>query len=150
MARIAEANKNKNISAFELLEKVITSANRLGPNEYLYADVSIENFMTKKGNGQWSIPNPVDPKENFADKWHENDNAKAKAFFKWIKMLETDLLVPLKNRDTVAAFKTLQESLGAQIIKNIYIEKNFTTTAPTINIQQKSELTTQPKPWRTK
>lgn len=43
-------------------------------------------------DGTWKIPNPVNRHENFADKWHLDDDARAKAFFRWISWLKQDIL----------------------------------------------------------
>lgn len=41
-------------------------------------------------NGEWWIPNPVNPSENFADKWNEEPQ-KASLFFRWLSQVEADL-----------------------------------------------------------
>jgi len=41
-------------------------------------------------NGGWSIPNPINPKENFADKWNEHPQ-RANRFFEWLAQVEADL-----------------------------------------------------------
>jgi cyclic GMP-AMP synthase DncV-like protein len=43
-------------------------------------------------DGKWDIGNPVNMGENFADRWHENNGARAKAFFEWTEWLTTDLI----------------------------------------------------------
>jgi len=48
-------------------------------------------LITRTGDGKWHIPNPADPSENFADKWHEDNHARAKAFFKWVQQLANDI-----------------------------------------------------------
>lgn len=47
-------------------------------------------LFIKFENGQFRIENPVDPRENFADKWNENP-LKAKAFYSWLKTAKDDL-----------------------------------------------------------
>lgn len=42
-----------------------------------------------KRNGVWWVGNPVNPLENFADKWQEHPR-KAKLFFEWLEVLETE------------------------------------------------------------
>jgi len=57
-------------------------------------------LIKRTTNGRWRIDNPVNPGEkgeNFADRWHENDHAKAKAFFNWVKWLKTDMGDLLKS-----------------------------------------------------
>lgn len=62
----------------------------------------------RKDNGEWVIPNPVNPGENFADKWHEDSNARAKAFFQWVHHLRDDVLGlldgPYKEDELVERF----------------------------------------------
>jgi hypothetical protein len=43
--------------------------------------IQAEVNIRVKDDGHWNIPNPVDPRENFADRWHENNNAKQSLSF---------------------------------------------------------------------
>ncbi|MDR2706883.1 MAG: nucleotidyltransferase [Planctomycetaceae bacterium] len=45
------------------------------------------NRLIYRENRVWYINNPVNPQENFADRWHNDNNAKAKAFFNWVDSL---------------------------------------------------------------
>lgn len=47
-------------------------------------------LFIKFENGKYRIENPVDPRENFADKWNENP-LKAEAFYNWLKTAKADL-----------------------------------------------------------
>ena len=38
-------------------------------------------LIQRKPDGKWYIGNPVNPEENFADRWHEDNHARARAFF---------------------------------------------------------------------
>lgn len=51
----------------------------------------VSNGLIQKVNGEWKIQNPV-ADENLADRWHEDNNKKAKAFFQWITWLEKDVV----------------------------------------------------------
>lgn len=51
----------------------------------------VSNGLIQKANGEWKIQNPV-ADENLADRWHEENNKKAKAFFQWINWLEKDMV----------------------------------------------------------
>ena len=42
-------------------------------------------------NDEWVIKNPVNPNENFADRWNEPDSRKADAFFQWINWVQEDM-----------------------------------------------------------
>jgi hypothetical protein len=48
-------------------------------------------LITRNARGEWEILNPVNGGENFADRWHEDDHARAKAFFQWVKWLSSDI-----------------------------------------------------------
>lgn len=47
-------------------------------------------FIKMKGNGIYWIENPVNPQENFADKWEEHPQKKEN-FFKWLCRLKHDI-----------------------------------------------------------
>jgi len=47
-------------------------------------------LITRRADGTWNIPNPTNYGENFADKWHEDNHARAKAFFKWVTWVKDD------------------------------------------------------------
>lgn len=42
-------------------------------------------------NGKWWIPNPVNPAENFADRWNEPGSKRAETFHQWIIWAKEDL-----------------------------------------------------------
>jgi hypothetical protein len=56
--------------------------------------------MWEEGEYKWYIGNPVNPRENFADRWHENDHAKAKAFFQWVAWVRADL-INIRGQQTI-------------------------------------------------
>jgi hypothetical protein len=65
------------------------------------AFVDNQQIITRRwenGECKWYIGNPVNPLENFADRWHENDQAKAKAFFQWVAWIQADLISILGQR----------------------------------------------------
>jgi hypothetical protein len=62
----------------------------------LNEELEFSNPLIKKEKGIWYIKNPV-ADENLADRWHEKNNRKARAFFKWIKWLEIDFSDIEKN-----------------------------------------------------
>ena len=50
--------------------------------EYTLATMGL---IQRRPDGTWYIGNPVNPDENFADRWHEDNNARARAFFAWVE-----------------------------------------------------------------
>jgi hypothetical protein len=59
-------------------------------------------------DGYFYIPNPVNPKENFADRWNE-DRERAKHFLTWVRRLEADLALWM---GTEGGLYRLSESMG--------------------------------------
>lgn len=47
-------------------------------------------MFIKYEDGQYRIENPVDPRDNFADKWNKNPR-KAEAFYEWLEIAKADL-----------------------------------------------------------
>ena len=80
--------------------------------------------FVKKRDGIWWVANPVNPQENFADKWAENPN-KMYVFFSWLGMVEREaqqlltdegwseigrfLELNFGNRDAQSVMKSLAE-----------------------------------------
>ncbi|MDF4880345.1 nucleotidyltransferase [Vibrio parahaemolyticus] len=83
---------------FDTLRNLITrleqQANQLN-TQFIYNQAyanSLYSLITRTQDGKWIISNPTNPGENFADRWHEDDHARAKAFFQWIGWLRDDLI----------------------------------------------------------
>jgi hypothetical protein len=63
-------------------------------------------------NGKWTIPNPVNPGENFADRWNDEGSRRADAFFGWIDWLREDLDDLLNINAAVQLERLLRKSFG--------------------------------------
>lgn len=64
-------------------------------NSFVFNDYYARNtytLITRTADGNWLIPNPTNPEENFADRWHEDNNARANAFFQWVTWLRNDFV----------------------------------------------------------
>jgi len=61
----------------------------------------VNTHLIQKRNGEWYIPNPVDPAENFADRWNVPGSKGPNAFFQWVEWVKQDLAVAL-GYDSVA------------------------------------------------
>ena len=59
-------------------------------NEYYARNTYTQ--ITRTSDGKWVIQNPTNPGENFADRWHEDYNARANAFFQWVAWLREDFI----------------------------------------------------------
>lgn len=102
-SQIVKNEQCRVLDTFTLLNFIVTKLSE-------YADLiangnskmsTIQNAIIKRNftENRWYIPNPINPAENFADRWHENNNQKAKAFFDWIKWVQADLVEVLNDPD---------------------------------------------------
>ncbi|MGB6127757.1 MAG: hypothetical protein WBG30_03315 [Psychrilyobacter sp.] len=73
---------------------------------------NMKTYIIKTGN-EYQITNPVNPVENFADKWNNNDDL-AIAFRNWIKLAHQDIIDIINGEDNI--FENIE-------IKDKYIEK---------------------------
>ena len=51
---------------------------------------TMENYITKDSDDNYVITNPVNPEENFADKWPSHPKRKEN-FFKWLRQIKSDV-----------------------------------------------------------
>jgi hypothetical protein len=66
-------------------------------------------------SGRWWVANPVEPEENFADKWNESPDRREN-FLRWIRKVQTDFS-ELGNRHTLnEAVDAMSPWIGGQIM----------------------------------
>lgn len=67
--------------------------------------------ITRAVDGKWYIPNPTNYGENFADKWHEEEDgipdARAQAFFQWVAWAKEDFINTADRLDEEYYIKSL-------------------------------------------
>jgi hypothetical protein len=101
-------------------------------------------------NGHYIIFNPVDPRENFADKWKNNQD-KSRRFFEWLDKARNDFSNFVKTEDVEILFESAQPILGEQLIKKSFnnYKEEFSksvglvpanTVTHTINLPQRQKL----------
>lgn len=110
-------------SVLRFIVETLAQHAALVDNRVLMEDVGRMQLIRRVGN-TWYIPNPVNPHnpgdpadkgENFADRWHEDNHAKAKAFFQWAGWLRDDLDSLLNSNDIAGMEGTLTEAFGDTI-----------------------------------
>ena len=85
--------------------------NQLDLMESLTAVIkSMPRFITQK-DGRYIVQNPVEPDENFADKWNEKPTLR-KAFMGWMERAERDFNA-LPNKTPAEAARLLMPMLGS-------------------------------------
>lgn len=75
------------------------------------------NFIEKR-NDKWWVPNPVDPDENFADKWNEKPLL-SYYFFKWLEKVKNDFSVAQECRHLNEAIEVLKPIIGQRTLANV-------------------------------
>jgi hypothetical protein len=74
--------------------------------------------LVEKRNGVWWIRNPVNPLENFADRWQQFPERRD-AFFSWAKRLQDDLTRAAQLTDLEDIGGTLHEAYGDMTVANV-------------------------------
>lgn len=103
-------------------------------------------LIQRRPDGTWYIGNPVNSAENFADRWHEDNHARARAFFAWVVALQKDLLGILDEANP----RLLKEHLG-RVLGTATVSKHIDVLvppAPVINTPPRIHITSPAKPWR--
>ena len=70
----------------------------------------MRELIEQRSDGWW-VPNPVDRRENFADKWREQPR-KAEIFFQWLDAVQADTLALLIADDTGWLQLRLMQAFG--------------------------------------
>lgn len=97
-------------------------------------------------DGSWYIANPVNPAENFADRWHEDGHARARAFFSWVEALQTDLLSPPTHLDPHRFKEHLARALGGAAVAPH--ADMLVRAAPEVTPRRRVHISNPAKPWR--
>jgi len=129
VSQIAKNKAAHYASPAELYELIVNELKKyvgLLGNDYAHLSPRLQENYIFRGREGWRILNPVDPFENFAERWHEDDHARARAFFDWVASLNARL--NLDGLDTSTSFETLQKRFGRNIVTEVYLQKDFNPT----------------------
>ena len=108
--------------------------------ERLDVKVASRRLINKKPDGTWEIRNPANHGENFADRWHENNQRKARAFFQWVEWLKSDLLDILELGDRAQIEGALCAVFDANVVKKASSNTIQTKNTPSIfNVPHKQK-----------
>ena len=99
-----------------------------------------KGLIRRLTDGTWYIGNPVNPNENFADRWHEDDHARAKAFFSWATKLKEDLV------DILGAGRSNPDRILAKSLGVPTTSTHLALLSPGIPIPR-TRITEGPPPW---
>lgn len=104
-----------------------------------------QDLIRRNDDGTWSILNPVNPEENFADRWHENNHRKAKTFFQWSQWVKKDLIQITETNDIGKVVKSFESTLGQ--ISNTAAKSLGFATAPAAIVVPTLHLSNPNRPW---
>jgi hypothetical protein len=111
------------------------------------------SFLVKRNGVAW-VPNPIDPTENFADRWVDNPN-RERNFGYWLQKVKSDFNRILTCYDSDSARKILTPIFGERVSNSAIakLEVKSQSQAPFQNsVLQKTppivNITNPPKPWR--
>ena len=107
-----------------------------------------DQLIQRSQSGEWYIGNPVNPDENFADRWHEDDSARARAFFAWVEQVNKNLLEIVGSYDRKGVRAALVAGLGST-----FIDRKFDYIWPLVNPKPNIErahveISEGQRPWR--
>lgn len=108
--------------------------------------VAAMGLIQRCADGTWYIGNPVSPDENFADRWHEDNHARARAFFAWVDALHKDLVDILGETNPRLLKEQLGRALGvAAVAKHL---DTLLPPEPVVDTPPRIHITSPAKPWR--
>lgn len=100
--------------------------------------------IKRTSDSKWYFANPVDPLENFADRWHEDGHRRARAFFAWVDCAHSDLIgVPFSSASAMSS--NLSQALATPAaLRNIDL---IAPASPTIEGAPRVHISSAAKPW---
>ncbi len=92
-------------------------------------------YYIENRDGRWWVPNPVEPDENFADKWNEKP-ARRQAFLRWLDQVRKDVQNGIESKTLNEAVRKMSAGFGAETatLAEARVLKAFGMTAPAVAI----------------
>ncbi|AQR96488.1 nucleotidyltransferase [Clostridium saccharoperbutylacetonicum] len=145
---VAQVVKHYGISGLDTYNLLKCVVNKLDESINKIQNNNAEFGFIKRNQGtkEWYIPNPINPEENFADKWSEDNNKRAEMFFTWIKYVNKDLIEQLK--DDEVELDVLKASFGQEICESAYSKYNLESNMLSENTTGPKLITNPGSPWR--
>jgi hypothetical protein len=79
--------------------------------------------FVERRDGRYWIPNPTDPRENFADGWNEEPKKKD-AFFDWLETVQADFRNAAESTDVTTFMQSLTPRMGRQLVEAAVARRN--------------------------
>lgn len=144
-ARLYNGEPNVYLALRNIVKQLDALGELLKPEFSTNKTLLEQSLISRKTDGTWLISNPVNQDENFADRWHENNNQKARAFFLWTQWVKDDIIDILGTSDVGKIVKSYESTFGQVSIttaKSLGLPTNATVvSAPMV------QITNPNKPW---
>ena len=142
--------KNKDNKPISIIITTLAAQSYKNEADIFDAITNIVNIISdvkhlKNAGSSYYIPNPVNPDENFADKWNENP-ALPLAFFKWLEQLKVDFGTASSQRDIYKIAESLSTAFGADIVERS-LEKYGSSVKPAKTYPEVTFSAKPNKPW---
>ena len=98
---------------------------------------NMDQYIEDRGGVKW-VSNPVNPKENFADKWQELPE-KQHNFFAWLRRAKRDFAAYLNASPSQEMPVILRDALGERYVNKAIATVHPYTTQPVVSEIQKKE-----------
>lgn len=112
-ARAYQGDPDVYTALLGIVDRLELYALLLKPGAFLTKDMAAH--LIERQEDRWRIPNPVNPGENFADRWNDPGSHGAEAFFQWVSWVKQDIESALKARDAGEAKALLVSIFGAGV-----------------------------------
>jgi hypothetical protein len=113
-------------------------------------DTIIRGMAAHVGQSRIRIPNPVNPAEDFADKWETAEgraNRLEENFRLWLRQAKADFKSIAESADPEFITEQAQERFGSRL-NPVELRRTFGLGAPYVKTEPKSHTITDPaKPW---
>lgn len=141
-----EINKSRYDEEVEPISIIITTLAALAYNNEADLQEALWNIVSNMHkhigqdiNGVGCIPNPVNPLEDFADKWKKH-TIREKCFRDWLKQVQDDLKKAFELTDVQSFGESLKSCLGEPVInaalQNLSKSDNIIAYTATANVYQ--------------
>jgi len=114
---------------------------------YAVVAENIDTRLIHRSDGQWRIPNPVNPGDNFAERWNDPGSHRAEAFFQWVGRVRRDLEAWLEVRDAAEIRVLLVPPFGKRVVEAAIPARHNTGT--TRRRHAPVRISNPSKPWGT-
>ena len=144
-AQLYNGESNVYAALSNIVDQLDALSGLLQPGYKQNAALLQQDLIRRNDDGTWSILNPVNPEENFADRWHENNHRKAKIFFQWTQWVKKDLIQITGTNDIGKVVKSFESTLGQ--ISNTAAKSLGFATIPASIVVPTVQLSNPNQPW---